>query len=90
MVVDGYLGLDGKLEMTRCLNCGAVKDPRIEWHQTNSVRPKLRGPRQTRPSAPAPVPSFSIMKAPWVPVLRRNAAAVLVAQILLDSSPLKS
>lgn len=49
MIEDHYLGMDGQLPMTRCINCGAVMDPRIHVHQTSAVRPRLRRPRQRRP-----------------------------------------
>lgn len=46
MVIDRYLGLEGELQMTRCINCGTVIDPRIEWHRTSTIQRKPSRPRQ--------------------------------------------
>lgn len=33
MIPDHYLGLDGKLPVLRCANCGAILDAKIQHHQ---------------------------------------------------------
>ena len=64
MVVDHYRGMDGQLPLTRCINCGAVIDPRIQLHRTSPVRPKRRRPRQRRPRQLIPlVPILIAQKA---------------------------
>lgn len=33
MISERYLGLDGQLRVSRCANCGAIVDAKIEHHQ---------------------------------------------------------
>ena len=47
LVRDQYLGLEGELTILRCLNCGAVRESRMDVQHTRPVREKRKEPRQT-------------------------------------------
>ena len=42
-----YVVLEGELTILRCLNCGAVRDSRMDVQRTRPVREKRKEPRQT-------------------------------------------
>ncbi|HAP42077.1 MAG: hypothetical protein R3B11_19160 [Nitrospira sp.] len=47
LISDHHLGLEGALSILRCLNCGAVRESRMDFQRTRPVRGKRKEPRQT-------------------------------------------
>ncbi len=45
VVTDWYLGTDGDLHILRCVNCGAVKESRMDLHRKWPVHAKRKEPR---------------------------------------------
>lgn len=48
VVHDQYTGLQGDLIIRRCINCGAVREPRMDAQRTYPLPVKRRGPRFRR------------------------------------------
>jgi hypothetical protein len=40
--LDQYLGTEGELYILRCLNCGAVTEPRMDLHRNDLCVPSLK------------------------------------------------
>lgn len=47
LIRDHHRGLEGELSILRCLNCGAVRESRIDLQRTRPMRAKRKEPRQT-------------------------------------------
>ena len=47
LINDHYLGLEGELSILRCLNCGAVRESRMDLQRIKPARAKRKEPRQT-------------------------------------------
>ncbi len=45
VVSDQYLGQDGVLHMRRCINCGAIRESRMDVHRERPLPIKRKEPR---------------------------------------------
>jgi hypothetical protein len=49
LIVERYVEMYGDLHYLKCLNCGAVRDARIEAHQRRPPQRKHSDPRTSQP-----------------------------------------